>query len=132
MSTADLGLRAIPDIQESSYPFSAPCGSYAEGQVGTTDCTVLMALKRIREVQEFYVQQGIWYEANLTASLWYQVASSANLVQGNLTKALMLAKHANDLEIEAVSVLLPTSTSFYFIPGTAFYGMLCLLLAQTA
>ena len=54
------------------------------------------------------------------------------LTAGNLSDALLWAEAARDLETSATSFLLPTSTSLFYIPGTAFHGILSLRIAQGA
>jgi len=128
----DSSARSFDPDWASDFPWKAACGGDLEGELSSASCAVLMARQRIHDVQQFYLSSKTWYEANLTAVLDLQVASSAALSAGNLTLALSLAKQAGDLEWAAVDVLLPSSTSVYFIPGTASYGILALRVAEMA
>lgn len=91
---------------------------------------VAKGLQRVEEVRDFYKSQEIWYEANLTEVLRLEIASARSLSSGDVDLALQHARDACELEIRAVSKLLPTSTSLYFLPGTAFGGVMLLHVAS--
>ena len=104
--------------------------SAEEGMPSCSDAIALMALDRIHEVQQHYFSLGIWYESNLTLSLVFQVRSAIALSSGRLQAAIDLAERAARYETAAVP--LPTSTSLFFTPGTAFHGALALRIASVA
>lgn len=94
------------------------------------DSVVAMAVERIRMVHQKYLDQNIGYESNLTSAVLAEVNSAASLVVGDLAAALRFAEQARDDEIRAVRYFVSTSSSLYFIPGTAWHGILCLRLLQ--
>ena len=49
-----------------------------------------------------------------------QVSSAAALSKGDLVAALDLSRQASALEVAAELLMLPSSTTLFFIPGTAF------------
>lgn len=90
-----------------------------------------MAIQRIQEVRDHYMKDQRWYEANLTEVLGIEVKSARALSSGHLELALQLGQQASELEVQAVAALLPSSTSLYFLPGTAYNGALALRLSTT-
>ena len=61
-----------------------------------------------------------------------QVSSAAALSKGDLVAALTLARQASALEVAAELLMLPSSTTLFFIPGTAFHGVVSLRIASVA
>ena len=49
--------------------------------------------------------------------------------KGDLVAALTLARRASALEVAAELLILPSSTTLFFIPGTAFHGIIALRIA---
>mmetsp|Transcript_57161 Transcript_57161/g.99976 ORF Transcript_57161/g.99976 Transcript_57161/m.99976 type:complete len:851 (-) Transcript_57161:116-2668(-) len=94
------------------------------------DSISAMAVKRISMVHQKYLDEHIGYESNLTSAVLAEVKSAASLVVGDLAGALRFAEQARDDEIRAVQFFVSTSTSLYFIPGTAWHGIMCLRLLQ--
>ena len=61
-----------------------------------------------------------------------QVSSAAALSKGDLVAALDLSRQASALEVAAELLMLPSSTTLFFIPGTAFHGVVALRIAAAA
>jgi len=107
--------------------YEAACGGAYGSSLSCADAIVHVALKRLRAVQAHYAtSNATQYEASLTASLVAQVASAAALAGGELRVAMEQAEAAAAAERAAPALLLPISTSVFFVPGTAFHGAMAL------
>lgn len=111
-----------PPLNDTTAWQSA-CG--ATGLVpGCPSHVAQMALRRIEKVKAAYEMQKVKYETMLTEVLAFEVRAARALASGALSKAMKLSAQASGLEAEAVKYLLPSSTSLYFLPGTAFHGVM--------
>ena len=82
------------------------------------------ALEIIDQAEEHYTNLGIRYEASFVKQLGLHVRAMLHIVNGDNGKALSALSEATKLERDAPSIILPSSTSVFFMPSSAWDGIL--------
>jgi hypothetical protein len=124
-----LGDKAVDTDVCGSYPMpNGPNGPNGiEEDVGDLDCVgprVAAALTIIDGAAAHYTNLGIHYEANFAEQLGFQVRGLLHIVNGDTTAASAALSAATALERDARGIILPSSTSVFFMPSSAWEGVL--------
>jgi hypothetical protein len=122
--------RATVVLHTATY-WSSSCGGDLASTPRFEQSVEAFAIQRIDEAIAHYASAGIMYEQTLSQSVRAQVRSASAFANGNHTGALAWSAKARDLELAALAYFLPTSTSLFFVPGTAFDGSMSLVVANT-
>ena len=86
--------------------------------------TALVGAKRIAEAADYYSAGGVPFEAANARALKLQLTALQKLLAGDVDGALADSGEAASEEGDAVSdLLLPTSTTLFFLPSDAVDGM---------
>ena len=94
---------------------------------GCVSGRVSYALMIIDEAELHYSSREIHYEANFVKQLGLQVRAFQQLALGDAAGGIHLISEATRLEKDAVDIALPSSTSIFFLPSSAWEGVLRLM-----
>lgn len=113
--------------------WDASCGGDIKSNPTCEQSLQAFAVERIgAAIASYSLDNSTRYERLLSESVSAQVGAAFAYADGDVARALEISMEARQLEVAAVDVLLPTSTSLFFIPGTAFDGVLSLKVAERA
>ena len=86
--------------------------------------TVEAAVERIADVQNFYEDNDVAFEAANAKVLELEIRAVEKLLKGHIEESLSLAAEASTLENYASrNMLLPTSTTLFFLPADSIDGV---------
>ena len=109
------------DHKKDEEPPAAAAVELADGCISDT---ALVGAKRITDAEDFYSSSGVAFEAANTRALKLQLTAVQKLLQGDVEGALADSEAASEAENAAVTdLLLPTSTTLFFLPSDAVDGM---------
>ena len=97
---------------------------------GPFDFRIQSALLIIDNAALHYKNKNILYEYNNVQQLGLQVRALLHVVQGELTNAISSLQKATQLEYDAPNFHLPSSTTLFFFPSSAWEGIFRLFVAN--